>query len=146
MKRLFIAIFTTIAFFAAAAPASARPPTIAIISTGELDPALAARVAAARGPVVLTFYDRKDTGSECVQQPAVEQDVARRFSGKVTLLQADVADQDQEMIERARIAVCPTHLFVLERHGDTLVTKRIWGYLSEADFQEVLHEFYGVQP
>lgn len=125
-----------------AAHAAGNHNSVVVLSLDDLDASLAAQVENATIPVVLEFYDAQDpdASGECRQQLS---ESATRFSGKVALLRAEVHSQSSSMIESARIAVCPTHLFVLQKNGRMLVTKRVWGYLDESQFQELFKEFYG---
>lgn len=138
-------LFTALA--SAATVAHANNSSV-VITVDELDPALQAAVNASAQPVVIEFFDPQDPdgSGECAKQAPEFQSAQRHLSGKATLLRADVNAQNKNMIARARIAVCPTHLFVLERNGDTLVAKRIWGYLSEDQLTGLVDEFYGSRP
>lgn len=119
-----------------------------VLSLNELDSASAAQVAQATTPVVLEFYDPSDpdTSGECARQVGTTSATAGKFAGKVTLLRLDSQLQNQNMLQRDRIAVCPTHLFVFQKSGNTLYAVRIWGYLSEAQFEELFQQFYGISP
>ena len=152
-KLLKVSALALSALFLLSTGASAHNPppnrnTVVTLTLDELDPALSAEVSGSSVPVVIEFYDPQDpdTTGECAQQVPAFQSTQQQFAGKITFVRANTRVQDQNMIARDRIAVCPTHLFVLERKGDTVYAKRIWGYLSEDQLKELFEEFYGVKP
>jgi hypothetical protein len=128
---------------ASAANANARP---VIINRGELETSVSVLVYAAYGPVVIEFYDSKDpdTSGECAAQVAAFQAAQNRFAGKVTMIRADTQSQDANMIARERIAVCPTHVFVLTKDQQQIIGKRLFGPLTEDQFGELFEEFYKI--
>lgn len=135
-------VFTlSVALCAASAAASHNP--VVVIQFDQLDSGLAAQISAAKNPVVLEFYDAQDqdASGECKRQLA---ESVNRFASQVTMLRAEVHAQSPDMIQSARIAVCPTHLFVLEKNGNTIVANRVWGYLDESQFKELFKEFFGL--
>jgi hypothetical protein len=140
-----LSTFTPASTFTRAASPISRP---VIIDRSELEPSLSSQVFSASGPVVIEFYDSTDpdTSGECAKQIASFHNAQKQFTGKVTMLRADVQSQDANMIARERIAVCPTHVFVLEKDRHRLIGKRLFGYLSEKQFEELVEEFYNIKP
>jgi hypothetical protein len=132
-------------FTRAAAGPTSRP---VIIDRSELESSLSSQVFSAGGPVVIEFYDSQDPDSsgECAKQIAAFHNAQKQFAGKVTMFRADTQSQDANMIARERIAVCPTHVFVLEKDQNRLIGKRLFGYLSEKQLEELFQEFYQVKP
>jgi hypothetical protein len=128
-----------------AANPNARP---VIIDRSELDAVLSAPAFSSGIPVVIEFYDSKDpdTSGECARQIAAFHNAQQRFAGKVTMLRADAQSQNANMIARERIAVCRTHVFVLDNNGQRLIGKRIFGFLNEKQFAELFDEFYQIKP
>lgn len=127
---------------------AANRNTVTTLNVSELDAATRAKVSSASTPVIIEFYNPNDPDpkGECAKQVAAFQNVQNHFAGRVTMVRIDANAQNQTMIQRSRIAVCPTHLFVLENKQGALVAKRIWGYLSEDQLKELIQEFYGVKP
>ncbi len=127
---------------------AANRNTVTTLNVSELDAATRATVSSASTPVIIEFYDPKDPDpkGECAKQVTAFQNAVSHYAGRVTMVRVDANAQNQTMIQRSRIAVCPTHLFVLENNQGTLVAKRIWGYLSEDQLKELIQEFYGIKP
>jgi hypothetical protein len=136
-----VLVTMSVALCAASAAGSHNP--VVVVPLNQLDAGLAAQISAAQNPVVLEFYDAQDpdVSGECKRQLA---ESVNRFAGQVTMLRAEVHAQSADMIQSARIAVCPTHLFVRETNANTIVANRVWGYLDESQFKELFKEFFGL--
>lgn len=147
IKHLLVSLaVATLAFTGSAAGANRN--TVTTLSVTELDTTTQSAVSAAATPVVIEFYNPKDpdVNGECAKQVSAFTNAKAHYAGRVTMIRVDVNTQDQTMIQRSRIAVCPTHLFVLENKQGAIVAKRIWGYLSEDQLKELIEEFWGIKP
>lgn len=103
-------------------------------------------VANHNGPVVIEFYNPLDSGSECAAQPPVYEEAAAEYSGRVVFLRFDIR-QDQALAEALRATVCPTFLFMDHNQPEpNRLSRRIWGFLSKAQFEELVKEFYKIDP
>lgn len=144
--RMFLSAMA-IALFVGNAGA-ANHNTVTTLNASELDAASQATVSSASTPVVIEFYNPNDpdVNGECAKQVSAFHNAQKHYAGRVTMLRVDANAQDQTMIQRSRIAVCPTHLFVLENKQGAIVAKRIWGYLDEDQLKELIEEFYGIKP
>lgn len=101
-------------------------------------------VAKRQGFVVVEFYDSTspDTSGECARQgPALDR-IAGRYAGQVAFLRFDIA-RDRAFAEALRVTVCPSFLFLDHNQPEpNRLSKRHWGYLSEAQLEELLKEYF----
>ena len=103
-------------------------------------------VANHNGPVVIEFYNPNDTGDECKAQPPVYDEAAAEYKGRVVFLRFDIR-QDQALAVALRATVCPTFLFMDHNQPEpNRLSRRIWGFLSKAQFEELMQEFYQIAP
>ena len=146
IQRALLAAASLLLLFSGAV--SARPSGIVMVKPSELDASTRALVAGHTTAVVIEFYDPRDpdASGECRRQLPVFRDVQRQYAGRVLFLRVSVLDEDPNLIARGRIAVCPTHLFVLSTDKGELVTRRIWGYLDHKQMEELMQEFYRINP
>lgn len=99
------------------------------------------------GPIVVEFYDSTNTSdSECLLQPATAEKVADDYNGKVTFVRLDVS-KAHAFAEALRVLPCPSHIFIDHNQPEpNRLAKRQWGYLSEAQFHELILEYFKVSP
>jgi len=127
--------------------------TCAGISTAQAAPIREVTVSELRtmpvndGPIIVEFYDSTNTSdSECLLQPATAEKVADDYSGKVTFVRLDVS-KAHDFAEALRVLPCPSHIFIDHNQPEpNRLAKRQWGYLSEAQFHELILEYFKVSP
>lgn len=100
--------------------------------------------------VLIEFYSSKADGldcDKCNQQSAVFAEAARRYGNDIAFVRIDVATLPQ-LIENGTVRIYPTHLFV--RHdvprGQEMVARTIRGFLTAEQFEELISEFFQIQP
>ncbi len=102
-------------------------------------------LAASGGPIVVDLYDSTSTSAECLKQPPVAEKVAADFSGKVRFVRLDISKAPN--FAAAARAFCPTHLFIDHNKPEpNRIAQRNWGFLSEAQFHELILEYFAIKP
>ena len=105
-------------------------------------------VAGTSGPVIIEFYDSQagDASGECARQKPVFDQVAAHYAGKAVFLRFDIA-QDRDFAEALRVTVCPSFLFMNHNQAEpNRLSKRHWGFLSRAQFEELIEEYFSIKP
>lgn len=104
-----------------------------------------------KGPIVIEFYrqgdpddpDIADDCDKCAQQLPVLEKIASQYAGRVTFLRFDV--QARPQMEQFGMVVFPTHIFMV--HNDKeLWARRIRGFLTEKQFEELIEELFNIKP
>lgn len=123
------------------------PGQVSVPGVPEVDKAtLMALVKNSSRPLVIEFYDSQsaDPSGECARQSPVFGQVSKAYGGQVTFLRFDI-QQDMKFAEALRATVCPTHIFVdLNQPEPNKISKRHWGYLSNAQFAELIKEYFNI--
>lgn len=136
MKFKFLTAFALAVFYFSAAHAA----PLTEVTLSELR-----TIAASGGPVVVELFDSTSTSAECLKQPPVAEKVAAHYSGRVRFVRLDIS-KAPDFAATAR-AFCPTHLFIDHNQPEpNRIAQRNWGFLSEAQFQELILEYFAVKP
>lgn len=100
--------------------------------------------------VVIEFYSSKADAldcDKCGQQSDVFKQAASRYGSNVAFVRIDVSTV-AHLIENGTVRIYPTHLFVRHdvKQGNEVVSRTVSGFLNADQFEELISEFFEVQP